>query len=138
LKHATAHDLLDHHSMIGRHLMKRDGFKTESEMVCLFVCLFFIIYLLLFFLICFGKIEFNKRVSIAPIHYAPGVNFWKVDGKERLAANHAKVYIVDDKQFFVGSDNFYVAGSLHGLQVLQFFFFFLFNLHSFIGVWVSN
>jgi phosphatidylserine/phosphatidylglycerophosphate/cardiolipin synthase-like enzyme len=92
LKHTIVHDILDHTS-VGRHLLHRNGFKTEAEMT-----------------------HFNSMIHIAPIHFAQGTNFWSSGETKKLAANHAKVYIIDDTNCFVGSDNFYVSGTLHGLQ----------------------
>lgn len=90
MKHDVAHDLKRH---VGHHVLRRDGFKTHAEME-----------------------HFNAQISVAPIHFAPNTNYWQVGGTKKLAANHAKVYIVDESNFFVGSDNFYVSGTLHGLQ----------------------
>lgn len=63
-----------------------------------------------------GIAQFNSRFTIAPIHFAPNVNFWMSEGKKKLAGNHAKVYIIDETQFFAGSDNWYVSGTPQGLE----------------------
>lgn len=60
--------------------------------------------------------ELNAKLSVAPLYYAQNINYWQVGGKRKLAANHAKVYIIDDTAFYVGSDNLYLSGSPHGLQ----------------------
>lgn len=60
--------------------------------------------------------DINERLSIAPLYYASGLNYWQVGSKKAPAANHAKVYIIDDTHFYVGSDNFYRSGEPHGLQ----------------------
>jgi hypothetical protein len=36
------------------------------------------------------------------------VNYWPVGSAKKMAANHAKVYIIDDTHFYVGSDNLYL------------------------------
>jgi hypothetical protein len=47
------------------------------------------------------------RMRIAPLRIAPHGDRW-VHGEQSLAfANHAKVWIVDDRVFHVGSDNLY-------------------------------
>ncbi|GAA1752216.1 hypothetical protein GCM10009747_07260 [Agromyces humatus] len=60
--------------------------------------------------------ELNSRLSVARLHYADDISYWEVDGSKKNAANHAKVYIVDDSLFYVGSDNLYLSGTPHGLQ----------------------
>lgn len=47
-----------------------------------------------------------KNLSISKLHRATGIE----------APNHAKIYIVDDASFYVGSDNFYTSGHTAGLQ----------------------
>ncbi len=101
LKHSIAHNLSPR---LGHHSLQGSALRTEAEMAV-----------------------FNSRVCVAPIHFAPKTDFWEVlvpakaesdraqtlpqvDGSKKLAANHAKVYIIDDTHFFVGSDNFYVSG----------------------------
>lgn len=60
---------------------------------------------------------FNQKISIAPLHYAPSTNHWiQPDGSKKLAANHAKVYVIDDSHYYFGSDNFYVSGTANGLE----------------------
>jgi hypothetical protein len=41
----------------------------------------------------------NSRLAIASLYYAPGVNYWPVGSAKKMAANHAKVYIIDDTHF---------------------------------------
>ena len=52
--------------------------------------------------------ELNDNLQLASLFYAPDVNYWLVGGQQKLAANHAKVYIIDDTHFYVGSDNVFV------------------------------
>ena len=60
--------------------------------------------------------QLNSKLQVAPLYYAWGNN-WDPDPKApKLAANHAKVYIIDDTHFYVGSDNMYQSGSASGLQ----------------------
>jgi phosphatidylserine/phosphatidylglycerophosphate/cardiolipin synthase-like enzyme len=73
----------------------------------------------------------KERVHIAPVRFYhrkptdPEFNWWKwrtPDGKDIEPGNHAKVYVIDDQYFYVGSDNAYLnrrfdAVGLHeGLQ----------------------
>jgi phosphatidylserine/phosphatidylglycerophosphate/cardiolipin synthase-like enzyme len=60
--------------------------------------------------------ELNQRLHVAPLYYAAERNYWDVDNEKKLADNHAKVYIVDGTNFYVGSDNAYYSGSSKGLQ----------------------
>jgi len=60
--------------------------------------------------------ELNQRLHVAPLYYAVERNYWDVDNEKKLAANHAKVYIIDGTNFYVGSDNAYYSGSSKGLQ----------------------
>jgi hypothetical protein len=62
-------------------------------------------------------IELNERMSVARLYFSPGVDYWLAGGKNKImAGNHAKVFIIDDTHFYVGSDNCYESGSVHGLQ----------------------
>lgn len=48
------------------------------------------------------------NLHIAPIHISHGNGCqWVVGDKHIGIANHAKLYIIDDRAFYVGSDNFY-------------------------------
>ena len=60
--------------------------------------------------------ELNERLSVAQLYHSPQVNYWKVGAEQKPAGNHAKVYIIDDTHFYVGSDNMYLSGTSHGLQ----------------------
>jgi phosphatidylserine/phosphatidylglycerophosphate/cardiolipin synthase-like enzyme len=60
--------------------------------------------------------QLTDKLQLAPLYYAPDVNYWKVGTVNKPAANHAKVYIIDDTHFYVGSDNMYLSGSPPGLQ----------------------
>lgn len=60
--------------------------------------------------------ELNSRLSVARLYYAPSGDYWQVGKSKIPAANHAKVYIIDDTHFYVGSDNMYLSGTSHGLQ----------------------
>jgi len=60
--------------------------------------------------------DLNSHLSIAPLYFAAGINYWNVSNVRKPAANHAKVWIIDDTDFYVGSDNLYLSGSVHGLQ----------------------
>ena len=60
--------------------------------------------------------ELNARLRLALLYHAPNINYWQVGNQQKPAANHAKVYIIDDTHFYVGSDNFYLSGETHGLQ----------------------
>ena len=54
-----------------------------------------------------GSRPMTGRMRIAPLRIAPHGDRW-VHGEQSLAfANHAKVWIVDDRVFHVGSDNLY-------------------------------
>jgi phosphatidylserine/phosphatidylglycerophosphate/cardiolipin synthase-like enzyme len=55
-------------------------------------------------------------LHVAPLYYAPTGDFWQVGKRKIPAGNHAKVYIIDDTHFYVGSDNMYLSGTSHGLQ----------------------
>jgi phosphatidylserine/phosphatidylglycerophosphate/cardiolipin synthase-like enzyme len=52
------------------------------------------------------------RMRVAPLRIAAAGDRWTADGRELKFANHAKVWIVDDRAVHVGSDNLYP----HGLQ----------------------
>ena len=58
----------------------------------------------------------NSRLSVATLYYAKDVNYWTVKGARQIAINHAKVWIIDDSHFYVGSDNAYLSGGSEGLQ----------------------
>lgn len=58
----------------------------------------------------------NKLLSVAPLYYAENCNTWTCDGSQTEAINHAKAWIIDDSQFYVGSDNVYLSGTSEGLQ----------------------
>jgi phosphatidylserine/phosphatidylglycerophosphate/cardiolipin synthase-like enzyme len=60
--------------------------------------------------------QLNRNLKLARLYYAPGLNQWKVASGMKNAANHAKVYIIDDTHFYVGSDNMYLSGSAKGHQ----------------------
>jgi phosphatidylserine/phosphatidylglycerophosphate/cardiolipin synthase-like enzyme len=60
--------------------------------------------------------ELNTNLQLAQLYYAPNVNYWQVGSQQKPAANHAKVYIIDDTHFYVGSDNMYMSASPQGLQ----------------------
>ncbi len=60
---------------------------------------------------------FNSKFTIAPIHHSLNFDYWiQPGGGKKLAGNHAKVYIIDDSHYYVGSDNMYVSGTPNGLQ----------------------
>ena len=50
--------------------------------------------------------KFKRNLKIAPLYASAGVP----------ANNHSKVYIIDERCFYVGSDNFYVSMTDVGLQ----------------------
>jgi phosphatidylserine/phosphatidylglycerophosphate/cardiolipin synthase-like enzyme len=50
--------------------------------------------------------KFNSKLKVATLYYS--------DNSQ--AANHSKVYIIDEDCFYVGSDNFYPSGDQLGLQ----------------------
>jgi phosphatidylserine/phosphatidylglycerophosphate/cardiolipin synthase-like enzyme len=60
--------------------------------------------------------ELQSKLSVALLYYAPNRNYWQTKAKKIPAGNHAKVYIIDDTHFYVGSDNLYLSGTSHGLQ----------------------
>lgn len=47
------------------------------------------------------------RMRLAPLRISPQGEGWSHHGRELAFANHAKVWIVDDRAFHVGSDNIY-------------------------------
>jgi phosphatidylserine/phosphatidylglycerophosphate/cardiolipin synthase-like enzyme len=49
---------------------------------------------------------FNSKVKLATLYYSD----------DSQAANHSKVYIIDEDCFYVGSDNMYVSAHKEGLQ----------------------
>jgi phosphatidylserine/phosphatidylglycerophosphate/cardiolipin synthase-like enzyme len=53
-----------------------------------------------------------SKLHIAPIHFfnqVGNLGKWQFGDKSDAIANHAKIYIVDDKAFYVGSHNIYPA-----------------------------
>jgi phosphatidylserine/phosphatidylglycerophosphate/cardiolipin synthase-like enzyme len=60
--------------------------------------------------------QLNANLKLARLYYAPDFNQWKVGSELKNAANHAKVYIIDDTHFYVGSDNVYLSASPKGHQ----------------------
>jgi phosphatidylserine/phosphatidylglycerophosphate/cardiolipin synthase-like enzyme len=50
--------------------------------------------------------KLTKNLQISRLHSSPDVP----------AYNHSKIYIVDEKCFYIGSDNFYVSATDPGLQ----------------------
>jgi phosphatidylserine/phosphatidylglycerophosphate/cardiolipin synthase-like enzyme len=60
--------------------------------------------------------QLNANLTLARLYYAPDVNYWQVGSERPNAANHAKVYIIDDTHFYVGSDNMYLSASAPGHQ----------------------
>ena len=65
--------------------------------------------------------EFRKRIGsriitgslmIAPIRFRHGVNDWEVEGKKIKVTTHAKLWMIDEQTFHIGSDNIYP----HNLQ----------------------
>ena len=60
--------------------------------------------------------QLNDNLQVAQLYYAPNVNYWQVGDLKKPAANHAKVYIIDDTHFYMGSDNMYLSATTTGLQ----------------------
>jgi phosphatidylserine/phosphatidylglycerophosphate/cardiolipin synthase-like enzyme len=60
--------------------------------------------------------QLNDNLQLAQLYYARNVNYWKVGADKKNAANHAKVYIIDDTHFYVGSDNMYLSATARGHQ----------------------
>jgi phosphatidylserine/phosphatidylglycerophosphate/cardiolipin synthase-like enzyme len=61
--------------------------------------------------------QLNDNLQLAQLYYAaPNVNYWQVGALKKPAANHAKVYIIDDTHFYMGSDNMYLSAWAPGLQ----------------------
>jgi hypothetical protein len=58
LKHSSANNLK--HSL-GHHALSSKALRTEAEMS-----------------------TFNDKINVAPIHFAPGTNFWEVGRLRRL------------------------------------------------------
>ena len=65
--------------------------------------------------------EFKKRIGsrpltgslmIAPIRFRHGINEWEVEGKKIKVTTHAKLWMIDERTFHIGSDNIYP----HNLQ----------------------
>lgn len=59
-----------------------------------------------------GDRPVTGRMRLAPLRCGERGERWQHDGRELMFANHAKVWIVDDRLVHVGSDNIYP----HGLQ----------------------
>jgi phosphatidylserine/phosphatidylglycerophosphate/cardiolipin synthase-like enzyme len=60
--------------------------------------------------------QLNANLKLARLYYLPNINYWQVGSEKKNAANHAKVYIIDDTHFYVGSDNMYSSGGPQGHQ----------------------
>jgi phosphatidylserine/phosphatidylglycerophosphate/cardiolipin synthase-like enzyme len=63
--------------------------------------------------------ELKGRLNVATIQLRDdGVPKWRDPGntKTKVIGNHAKVYIIDDTNFYFGSDNMYKSASVAGLQ----------------------
>jgi Phospholipase D Active site motif len=60
--------------------------------------------------------DLNQQLSAATLYYAPDFSYWTVGADAIPAAQHAKIYIIDDTHFYVGSDNVYTSGYVQGLQ----------------------
>ena len=54
-----------------------------------------------------GDRPVTGRMRLAPLRCSERGERWQYDGREVLFANHAKVWIVDDRLVHVGSDNIY-------------------------------
>jgi phosphatidylserine/phosphatidylglycerophosphate/cardiolipin synthase-like enzyme len=59
-----------------------------------------------------GDRPLTGRMRIAPLRFSPTGDRWVCDGFELKITNHAKLWMVDDQAFHVGSDNIYP----HNLQ----------------------
>lgn len=65
--------------------------------------------------------EFRKRIGsrkltgslmIAPIRFRHGIDAWEVEGEKIKVTTHAKLWMIDERTFHLGSDNIYP----HNLQ----------------------
>jgi phosphatidylserine/phosphatidylglycerophosphate/cardiolipin synthase-like enzyme len=65
-----------------------------------------------------GDRPVTGRMRLAPLRISPQGEGWSHAGRSLAFANHAKVWIVDDHAFHVGSDNLY----LHFLQDFGYLF----------------
>ncbi|MFM7137510.1 MAG: hypothetical protein ACKO1M_10645 [Planctomycetota bacterium] len=59
-----------------------------------------------------GDRPLTGRMQVAPLRFSPHGDRWSHDGVDLKIINHAKVWIVDERAFHVGSDNLYP----HNLQ----------------------
>lgn len=59
-----------------------------------------------------GDRAITGRMHVAPLRFSQCGDHWIHDGQELKIINHAKIWIVDDRAFHVGSDNLYP----HNLQ----------------------
>lgn len=59
-----------------------------------------------------GDRSLTGRMRIAPLRFSSHGDRWAHDGEDLKIINHAKIWIVDDEAFHVGSDNLYP----HNLQ----------------------
>ncbi|APV51473.1 hypothetical protein BWI17_18315 [Betaproteobacteria bacterium GR16-43] len=64
----------------------------------------------------------DERVRLCSLQFSPQGGSWQSGNKSIVPANHAKVYIVDDDNFYVGSDNMYRSGTDAGLQEFGYLF----------------
>ena len=61
--------------------------------------------------------ELNQKLFVTTLAFSDnGAYQWHSQGKTHGAINHAKVYIIDDTAFYVGSDNAYFSTTKEGLQ----------------------
>jgi hypothetical protein len=58
----------------------------------------------------------NQRVWFCSLRFSTQGGDWKYKSKKRIPGNHAKIYIIDNTNFYIGSDNMYRSGSNAGLQ----------------------
>lgn len=58
----------------------------------------------------------HDHLILTTLRFSAAGGNWTYNGLERIPGNHAKVYIIDDTNFYVGSDNFYRSGTDRGLQ----------------------
>ncbi len=59
---------------------------------------------------------FSSAVYFASLRFSEIGGPWTDGHTKRIPGNHAKLYIIDDTNFYVGSDNMYRSGTDHGLQ----------------------
>ena len=68
----------------------------------------------------------NSQLFLTTLQFSKEGGNWRwMDGKkseERIPGNHAKVYIIDDTNFYIGSDNMYRSSSKGGLQEFGYMF----------------